>query len=94
MHRCPWKSLPRLFDRPTYRKRDVIERLFSWLEEYRWIATRFEKLTSSFEVMISLACLRSCLRKAFLNRLQKIQIHFKSRSLYKWHIDNEKVIDF
>ncbi|WP_188868763.1 transposase, partial [Pseudomonas asuensis] len=67
-HRRPRTGLPRLFDRPAYRKRNVIERLFSWLNEHRRIATRFEKLTSSFEAMISLACLRICLRKSFSGR--------------------------
>jgi transposase len=68
MHRRPKKGLPRLFDRPAYCKRNAIERLFSWLKEHRRIATRFEKLTSSFEAMISLACIRICLRKSFSDR--------------------------
>ncbi len=29
MHRKPRPGLPRLFDRPQYKKRNVIERLFS-----------------------------------------------------------------
>ncbi|QEU26812.1 hypothetical protein FOB45_02740 (plasmid) [Pseudomonas luteola] len=32
------------------------------------MATRFEKLTSSFEAMISLTCIRICLRKSFSDR--------------------------
>ncbi|MGJ3439486.1 hypothetical protein AAZU54_05745 [Pseudomonas sp. Je.1.5.c] len=33
MHRKPRPGLPRLFDRPQHKKRNVIERLFSWLKE-------------------------------------------------------------
>jgi transposase len=37
-------GLPRLFDRPTYRQRNIIERMFSWLKESRRIGTRYDKL--------------------------------------------------
>ncbi|WP_434137015.1 transposase [Pseudomonas luteola] len=65
MHRHTSTGPPRLFDRATFRKRNVIERLFNWIKEHRRIATRFEKLTSSFKSMISLARLRICLIKPF-----------------------------
>ncbi|WP_372238940.1 transposase [Pseudomonas sp. LTJR-52] len=41
MHRRP--------SRPAYRKRNVIERLFSWFKEHRRIATRFEKLATALK---------------------------------------------
>jgi hypothetical protein len=44
MKRKPKPGLPRLFDRPKYRQRNVIERMFGWLEQNRRIVTRFDKL--------------------------------------------------
>ncbi len=37
MKRKPKPGLPRLFDKPKYRERNFIERLFGWLKEYRRI---------------------------------------------------------
>lgn len=41
MRRKPRPGLPRLFDQPTYRQCNVIERLFNWLKEKRRFCTRF-----------------------------------------------------
>jgi len=49
-------GLPRLFDRPKYRQRNIIERMFGWLKENRRIVTRFNKLAKSYAAMASLAC--------------------------------------
>jgi transposase len=49
-------GLPRLFDRPKYRQRNIIERMFGWLKENRRIITRFDKLAKNFGAMVSLAC--------------------------------------
>jgi len=35
MKRKPKPGLPRLFDRPKYRQRNIIERMFGWLKENR-----------------------------------------------------------
>lgn len=43
------------FDEPTYRQRNIVERLIGWLKESRRIATRFEKTAVNFSGMISLA---------------------------------------
>lgn len=40
-----------LFDKPQYKKRNAIERLFSWLKEKRRLCTRYDKLASSFKAM-------------------------------------------
>jgi hypothetical protein len=32
-------GLPRLLDQPKYRKHNIIERMFGWLKENRWIVT-------------------------------------------------------
>jgi len=36
-------GLSRLFDRPKYRQRNIIERMSGWLKENRRIVTRFDK---------------------------------------------------
>jgi transposase len=40
-------GLSRLFDRPKYRQRNIIERMFGWLKENRRIVTRLDKLAKS-----------------------------------------------
>lgn len=44
MKRKPKPGLPRLFDRPKYRQRNIIKRMFGWLKESRRIGTRYDKL--------------------------------------------------
>ncbi len=60
--RKPKPGLPRLFDRPKYRQRNIIERMCGWLKENRRIVTRFDKLAKSYAAMVSLACSMRCLR--------------------------------
>jgi transposase len=55
------KNSPR-FDRTTYRRRNVVERLVGWLKENRRLATRFEKLAVNFLAMVKLAMIQRCLR--------------------------------
>lgn len=61
-------GLPRLFDRPKCRQRNIIERMFGWLKESRRIVTRFDKLAKSYAAMVSLACAMRCLSQYFLYR--------------------------
>jgi transposase len=68
MHRKPRLCLPRLFDGPQYKKRNVIERLFSWFKEKRRICTRYEKLASRFKAMVTLACIERYLRADFSDK--------------------------
>lgn len=65
MKRKPKPGLPRLLDKPKYRERNVIERLFSWLKEHRRLATRYCKLATRYAAMVTLACCRRCLRHLF-----------------------------
>ena len=65
MHRRTRPGLPRRFDKPKYRQRNAIERCFGWLKECRRIATRYEKLASSFKAMVCVACIDRCLRANF-----------------------------
>ncbi|CAI9007773.1 hypothetical protein EMIT0324P_70246 [Pseudomonas chlororaphis] len=62
MKRKPKPGLPRLFDKPKYRQRNIIEHMFGWLKENRRIDTRYAKLVKSFSAMVSLACTIRCLR--------------------------------
>ena len=68
MKRKPKPGLPRLFDRPKYRQRKIIERMFGWLKENRRIVTRFDKLAKSYAARVSLACPMRCLRHHFSYR--------------------------
>ena len=68
MKRKPKPGLPRLFDRPKYRQRNIIERMFGWLKESRRIGTRYDKLARSFAAMVTLACTLRCLRQYFSYR--------------------------
>lgn len=47
------------FDRAADRERNRIERTINRLEQYRAIATRFEKLATTFHALITLACIRA-----------------------------------
>mgnify|MGYP003383320246 FL=1 len=46
----------RSFDRHLYRDRNLIERFFARLKHFRRIATRYDKLASSFLSFVHLAC--------------------------------------
>ncbi len=52
MKRKPKPDLSRLFDRPKYRQRHIIERMFGWLKENRRIMTRFDRLAKSYAAMV------------------------------------------
>ncbi|MNP47941.1 hypothetical protein D3C76_1420290 [compost metagenome] len=72
MKRKPKPGLPRLFDRPKYRQRNIIERMFGWLKENRRIVTRFDKFEKNYAAMVSLACSMRCLRLSlFVQSLAK-----------------------
>lgn len=66
MHRRP--GLPHQFDRPKYRQRNVVERLFGWLKEKRRLNTRYDKLAISFRAMVTLDCIERCMRADFSYR--------------------------
>ena len=68
MKRQPKPGLLRLFDRPKYRQRNIIERMFGWLKGNRRIVSRFYKLGRGYAAMVSLACSMRCLRHFFSYR--------------------------
>lgn len=50
-------------DREAYRHRNVVERSFGRLKEYRRIATRYEKTARNYLAMVKLGCIRLFYRK-------------------------------
>lgn len=48
---------PPAFDRESYKRRNVVERCFNRLKQYRAIATRYDKTALSYQAMIDLATL-------------------------------------
>ena len=46
----------RAYDRHVYKDRNLVERFFCRLKQFRRIATRYEKLARNFFDMLSLAC--------------------------------------
>jgi transposase len=58
----------RHFDRPTYRRRNVVERLVNWLKERRRLATQFEKLAENFLAMVKLAMMERLLKALLPDR--------------------------
>lgn len=46
----------REYDRHVYKDRNLVERFFGRIKQFRRIATRYEKLARNFFGMISLAC--------------------------------------
>jgi len=47
---------PRTFDRHIYTSRNLIERFFARIKQFRRIATRYDKLATSFLSFVHLAC--------------------------------------
>jgi len=47
---------PRAFDRHIYKDRNLIERFFCRIKQFRRIATRYDKLAQSFLSFVRLAC--------------------------------------
>ena len=59
--RCDQRADP-AFAREDYRQRNVIERLVGWLKESRRVATRYEKLATTYLAFVTLAMIRRLLR--------------------------------
>ncbi|MQY39820.1 IS5 family transposase IS1650 [Streptomyces sp. RB17] len=48
---------PPAFDRDAYKRRNVVERCFNKLKQWRGIATRYDKTTESYQAAVTLAAL-------------------------------------
>lgn len=50
------------FDKPSYRRRCVVEQMIGWLKECRRVATRYEKLARNYLSMVKLSMIGRYLR--------------------------------
>lgn len=49
---------PRFFDKETYKKvRYTVERFFAWIENFRKLTVRYERLAETFLGLIHIACI-------------------------------------
>jgi transposase len=46
------RIVQREYNQGLYRERNVIERMFSWLKQFRHFSTRYDKLSAHFESFI------------------------------------------
>ncbi len=49
------RNEPRDYDRELYKERNLVERLFQKLKQFRRIATRYERLARNYQAMLYLA---------------------------------------
>ena len=56
------RKTPRPYDTHRYKARNLVERFFNQLKQFRRIATRYEKLTSHFAAMVTCRCIVLWLR--------------------------------
>lgn len=63
LRRGPAGGRPPAFDRDLYKARNVVERCFNRLKQFRAIATRFDKLATRYKAGVHLAALILWLRE-------------------------------
>ncbi|WP_281844152.1 IS5 family transposase, partial [Sinisalibacter aestuarii] len=56
------RKLPHANDRALYRRRNIIERFFNKLKQYRGLATRYDKHAETFMAGVTLAAIRIAIR--------------------------------
>ncbi len=49
------RKTPRDYDKEIYKERNLVERLFQKLKQFRRVATRYERLALNYITMLSLA---------------------------------------
>lgn len=52
------RKTPHPYNRPLYKRRNIIERFFGRLKQYRGLATRYDKYAETFMAGIALAAIR------------------------------------
>jgi transposase len=48
------RKAPRVYDKDIYKERNLVERLFQKLKQYRRVATRYERLAVNYMTMLTL----------------------------------------
>jgi transposase len=56
------------FDKATYRRRNIVERVVGWYKEYRSLGTRHEKLAVNYVALWLIAMIEKALNRLFPNR--------------------------
>jgi len=51
------RKLPIAFDQTAYRQRNLIERMFGRLKDWRRVATRYDKLAANYRAGVTLAAI-------------------------------------
>ncbi|MDD5463345.1 MAG: transposase, partial [Methylococcales bacterium] len=49
-----YRNISRDYDKDIYKERNLVERLFQKLKQYRRVATRYERLALNYMTMLSL----------------------------------------
>jgi transposase len=64
------KNQPRdeKFDKATYKRRNIIERVVAWYKEYRRLGTRYEKLAVNYAAMWLVAIIDKTLKRLLPDR--------------------------
>jgi transposase len=64
------KDQPRdeAFDKATYKRRNIVERVVGWYKEYRRLGTRYEKSAVNYVAMWLVAIIEKALFRLFPNR--------------------------
>ncbi len=52
-------TIPYPLDRKAYARRNLIERLFGWLKNWRRIATRYDRLAQNYLAALALVAITS-----------------------------------
>jgi putative transposase len=60
------RTFKRPYDAAIYKERNIIERFFNKLKQFRRVATRYDKLLENFIAFVKLAAIAICLKQ--LNR--------------------------
>ncbi len=55
------------FDKTTYKRRNIIERVVGWYKEYRRLGTRYEKLAVNYVAMWLVAIMEKALFRLLPN---------------------------
>lgn len=53
----PKRGRPIKIDKDAYKNRSVIERFFSWIESYKKVIPRYERLEPSYAGVVTVACI-------------------------------------
>ena len=56
------RKAPHPWNRPLYKRRNIIERFFNRLKQYRGLATRYDKYAETFMAGITLVAIRTVIR--------------------------------